>query len=159
MGLSTALVTCPHHAVTILLEQTKQQEEEKKEREKWRNCTAAAANLKEDVGGREGEKDTYVQLMLGIHPQQEEAEARYRMRYRGRKGTLAFIHSCLSFLHPSSLGKVEGFLREKEGAVLREEGREGGVTVVEEVITLIANECPENRRESLEKEAARQLAR
>eukprot|EP00624_Nannochloropsis_granulata_P000983 evm.model.NODE_14377_length_2439_cov_21.890530.1 len=97
--------------------------------------------------------------MLGLHPQQEEAEARYRLRHRGRKGTLAFIHSCLSSLHSSCLGKVEGFLREKEGEVLREGGREAGGAVVEEVIAFIADECPENRRESLKKEAERQLAK
>ena len=144
--------------MTVLLEQTKQEAEEAEGgREEGQGITTAAGTTEE--GGREGRRDAYVQLMLGVHPQQEEAEARYRLRDRGRKGTLAFIHSCLSSLHPSCLGKVEGFVKEKEGEVLREGGREGGVGVVEEIIAYIIRECPENRREALEKEAVRQRAR
>jgi len=147
--------------VTVLLEQTTTKEEEETEggREKGQGVTTAAASLQEEEGGREGGKDAYVHLMLGVHQQQEEAEGRYRLTDRGRKGMLAFIHSCLSSLHPSCLGKVEGFLRKKEGEVLREGGREGGAGVVEEIIAFIVRECPENRREALEKEAARQRAR
>ena len=137
--------------------------------------------------------------MLGVYPQQEEAEARYRLRDRGREGHVG-LHPFVLVSLPSSLlsGESRGVC-EGEGGGGAEGGREGGrgwccggdhrlhhqrvsrnrgggpgvgggqgegeVRKGEEggregvAVAYIVRECPENRREALEKEAGRQRAR
>lgn len=168
-GLTTALVSSPHHAVTILLDRLDEKNEmgrgydagqSKIVHENTEGMAPGTGNGQEGGMERrmEGGRDSYVMLMLGIHPDQETAESSYRKQSSERKSALAFLHACLSSLRPSSLARVEGFVRSLERQVL-ESGEKNWTAVVQEVVEYVVRVCPENRRETLKREAARQTAR